>query len=60
MRDQDQLIPMEEGFHVGGGLAHSFHCQNSCENIDRFVILCRSSNSTGQFFDNTAGDRRQH
>ena len=29
-------------------------------NIDRFVILCRSSNSTGQFFDHTAGDRRQH
>ena len=49
MRGQDQLlIQMEEGFSMN---AMAWHIVRTVvENIDRFVILCRSSDSTGQLF----------
>ena len=44
------MIPMRRVLlRMSSGGSSSFHCQNNfhcqlCENVDRFVILCRSSN----------------
>ena len=52
MRGQDQLlIPMEEGSSMNAMLEVAWHIVRTVvKHIDRFVILCRSSDSTGQLF----------